>query len=101
GSAPGGGGGGTEPAGGGGGVVGGSMNGMPIVRMPDGSIKIGNGIIIKGDPAFQQKVIDDLGKISQTPTGAKLLKSIDDSGKTVTIVKTGGGNGEDGDSFNT
>jgi uncharacterized Zn-binding protein involved in type VI secretion len=77
----------------GGGTKVGEINGMPIVKMPDGSIKVGKGIIIKGDPAFQSKVLADLGKIAKTPTGAKMLKSINDSGKTVTIEPAAAGAG--------
>jgi hypothetical protein len=95
-----GGGAGAGGAGAAGGTQVGLMNGMPIVRMPDGTIKIGKGLIIKGDPAFQSKVLADLGKIAGTPTGAKLLSSIENSGKTVTIVKTSGGNTENADNFN-
>jgi type VI secretion system secreted protein VgrG len=67
-------------------------NPMPVVFVPDGSLKVGNAIIIKGGPAFQAKVLADLAAIGATPTGAKLLKSINDSGKTVTIQPTTGGN---------
>ncbi|MER3416571.1 MAG: hypothetical protein C4297_10215 [Gemmataceae bacterium] len=81
-------------------VVIGNMNGMDIVRMPDGTIKVGNGIVIQGDPAFQSAVLKDLGIIAGTPTGQKLLSSIDKSGKTVTIRKTDDGNTENADHFN-
>jgi type VI secretion system secreted protein VgrG len=73
---------------------------MPVVRQPDGSIKVGNGLIIKGDPAYQAKVLADLQTIAGTPTGTKLLSDIDKSGKTVTIQKTTGGNSENADNFN-
>jgi type VI secretion system secreted protein VgrG len=84
----------TSGGGGGGGAGAGgpTLNGMPIVFQADGTVQVGNGIIIKGDGAFQAKVLSDLFKIGATPTGAGLLKSIDGSGKTVTIEPTNGGN---------
>ena len=38
-------------------------------------------------------MIDALDEIKSTPTGAAMLKSIEDSGKPVTIKATSGGNG--------
>ena len=45
------------------------------------------GIVIKGDEEFTEKTKEDLDKIKSTPTGGKLIDSIDNSGKTVTIVE--------------
>jgi type VI secretion system secreted protein VgrG len=75
-----------------GGVLLGYLNGMPIVQMPDGTIKVGKNIVISGDKDFQMKTLAHLGQIAATPTGAAMLKAIDNNGKTVTIVKTDNGN---------
>jgi type VI secretion system secreted protein VgrG len=69
-----------------------SINGMPVVCQPDGTVKVGNSIIIGGDQAYQAKVLADLAKIGNTPTGAALLNDLDTSGHTTTIRPTVGGN---------
>jgi type VI secretion system secreted protein VgrG len=65
---------------------------MPVSVLPNGDVKVGNNIIIKGDLEFQTKTLAGLGQIASTPTGEALLQSIDKNGKTVTIQKTTGGN---------
>jgi hypothetical protein len=51
------------------------------------------GFKIEGDDDFRKKTTECLAKIGKTPSGAKMLKAIGDSGQTVTIKKTSGGNG--------
>jgi type VI secretion system secreted protein VgrG len=96
-AAPSGGAGGAAGAGGGaappGGVLIGMIGDMPVYKMPNGTVKVGKAIVIKNDSAFQSAVLRDLAQIQSTPTGAKLLKSIDSSGQTVNINKSGAGNG--------
>jgi type VI secretion system secreted protein VgrG len=103
GSSPGGGGApGTDGPGGGGGGGGKGdetppagprmINGHVVEKLPDGTVKVGN-IIIKGDAAFQEKVLNDLEKIGKTPTGGKLMDSIQGSGKTLTIEPAAEGEG--------
>ncbi len=53
----------------------------------------GKGIKLEGNEEFRKKTIAELDRINKTPSGAKMLKSIDDSGKTVTIKQTSDGNG--------
>jgi hypothetical protein len=60
---------------------------MPITRLPNGDLKLGNGIIISGSPEFQALVIARLAIIASTPSGMKTLNAIDSSGKTMTIVE--------------
>jgi uncharacterized Zn-binding protein involved in type VI secretion len=84
------GGGGEQP--GGGGEQPGHIGGLPVTVLPNGDVKVGDSIIIKGDLEFQTKTLAALGQIAATPTGQALLESIDKSGKTVTIVKTEDGN---------
>jgi type VI secretion system secreted protein VgrG len=69
-----------------------NIAGLPVVQLPDGSIQVGDAIVIKGDPLFQAKTMAALNQIGQTSTGDKLLNSIDDAGKKVTIQSTAGGN---------
>jgi len=42
-------------------------------------------IVIRGDAAYQQQVLKDLQALDSTPSGRRLLNSINSSGKTVTI----------------
>lgn len=65
--------------------------GGPTVVTPGGPMQFG-AISIVGSPAFQSQVLADLAAIQSTPTGGKLLKAINSSGKTVTIQETSGGN---------
>lgn len=91
----GGGGGGAGAAVGGSGALG-KIGNMPVVNLPNGDIKVGNNITIKGDNDFKVKTLAQLGQIASTPTGASLLKGIDGMGKSVTIQKTSGGNSVNG-----
>ncbi len=63
----------------------------------DGSIEVGNGIVIAPsatDPDFQQKALDDLTTMSNYPAGMDTLNSLNNSGHTTTITHrpTGGNN---------
>src|SRR6185369_3276653 len=69
----------ADAAGGGGGAA-------AAVPTTYGNIKL------DGTPAERQKMIDALDQINSTPTGKAMLKSINDSGKDVTIKTTTGGN---------
>jgi type VI secretion system secreted protein VgrG len=76
---------------------------MSVIKMPNGDLKVGNALVIKGSEEYQKKVLDDLGRINKTPTGEDLLKSIDGSGKTVAIQEGNSkkkGNSERGDNDN-
>lgn len=56
--------------------------------LPDGSIQVGNGLVISpssSDPDFQNKVLEDLTTMSNYPTGMNTLNSLNNSGQTVTI----------------
>ncbi len=66
--------------------------GMPVTLLPSGDIQVGKNITISGDMEFKMKTLLSLGQIASTPTGEKLLKSIDSGSKNVKIVKTNGGN---------
>lgn len=66
----------------------------PLVQNPDGSwtATYGPGIQINGDPAFIAKAWYGLDRINETPSGKKLINSLNTSGKTTTIISTIGGN---------
>lgn len=70
----------------------GKIGNMPVVKLPNGDIKVGNSITITGSDDFKVKTLAHLGQIASTPTGAQLLNKIDGMGKNVTIKSTGGGN---------
>ena len=78
----------------------GEIAGMPVVKMPDGTIRVGNHIVISGTPQFQAQVLSDLTAIANTPSsdpsrspaGLDTLSSINNGAHDVTIVKTTGGN---------
>jgi len=69
---------------------------LPVTQVvtPSGEAvtQVGNNITIKGSQAFRDRVVADLAKLSATPTGDKLLDSIDAGNKKVTIQETSGGN---------
>ena len=68
-----------------GGVYIGQYGGLPAYEMPDGTIQVGESIVIQGDDTFQANVLGDLQMIGATPNGAGLMQSIDESGRTMTI----------------
>ncbi len=72
------------------------LGGFPKAALqPDGSIatQYSPAILIEGTPEFQAKAIRDLNLIASTPSGKKLLNSLNSSGKTVRIhIDTAGGN---------
>ncbi len=64
-------------------------------RNADGSVTVGNGIVIRPNPAnpdFQDQVLADLTEMANHPTGMNTLNSINNSGHTVGISETTGGN---------
>jgi uncharacterized Zn-binding protein involved in type VI secretion len=77
--------GGDNPSGAGDAAAGGG--GAPAVPTTYGNIKL------DGTPAQRQKIIDALKQIESTPTGKAMIKSLNDSGKDITIKTTTGGNG--------
>ena len=73
-------------------LVGGPAFPFDVRRMPNGDIKVGNAITIKGDADFQGAVMANLGKMSTTTSGMDVLNTIDGSGKTMDIVEFTGPN---------
>ena len=63
------------------------------VPCPEPPRTYGKAIKIEGDAAFRRKTIKALDDIKKTPTGKKLLASLDRSGKTVTIRQASGSQG--------
>ncbi len=71
--------------------------------LPNGDIKVGNGIIIKkdpSDPTFQDKVLRDMTTMSNNPTGMNTLNSLNNGGNNTTIQRTTGGNATNYDNVN-
>jgi hypothetical protein len=65
-----------------------------VFRNDDGSVGVGKAIKIKPsskDPQFTDKVLDDLGNISSTPSGKARLGTLDGSGHTVNIERIDNG----------
>ena len=59
-----------------------------VTKLADGSLKVGNSIIIKpkaGDPSFQDKALRDLTTMSNEPPGMDRLNRINNQGKPVTV----------------
>jgi uncharacterized Zn-binding protein involved in type VI secretion len=67
-------------------LVGEQVAGLEVIRNPDGTISIGKSITLRGDAVFNQKTLEALEKIGNTPTGRAMLQSIENSGKHVTIL---------------
>jgi hypothetical protein len=74
------------------GEVGVGPGGMSVTRLPNGDLKLGDNIIIQGDPGFQAQVINRLALIASTPSGMQMLNSVNASGKTMTITEFKGPN---------
>lgn len=63
---------------------------MDITSQPNGDVQVGNNITIKADPddpAYQDKVLNNLNQINQTPTGNAMLQNIDNSPNPISIEK--------------
>jgi hypothetical protein len=73
---------------GGGGAAAGGAAAAPfpkVTGLPDGRIQVGDHIFIEGDPTFQSKALRDLIKLSQYPTGKKIISELDKGSHDVTI----------------
>ena len=76
----------TPPSAGGGGAPAGGC----VAPCPTSTY--GTAITIEGSDDFKKKTIEALDAIKKTPTGAKMLKSIEDSGKKLTFKESSTGN---------
>ncbi len=63
-----------------------AQHGIKVARNPDGSLQVGNGIKVAGDPGYQDTVVQQLALMNQTRTGKAMLDRADASGHTVTIT---------------
>ena len=73
-------------------LVGGPAFPFDVVRLPNGDLRVGNAMTIKGDADFQGKVMANLGKISTTNSGMQVLNTINNSGKTMDVIPYAGDN---------
>ena len=73
-------------------LVGGPAFPFDVVRLPNGDLKVGNAITIKGDAKFQGAVMANLGKMSTTTSGMHVLNVIDGSGRTMDVIPFAGNN---------
>ena len=73
-------------------LIGGASFPLPVEKQPNGDLKIGKAMLVKGDAAFQNKMLARLGVVSGTPSGNALLASIDGSGKTMSFAVYKGDN---------
>jgi hypothetical protein len=60
--------------------------------MPNGDLKLGNAIAIKGTAEFKAAVSNRLLTIGRFPSGVQVLEKIEKSGKAMTIVEYTGDN---------
>jgi type VI secretion system secreted protein VgrG len=74
------------------GEVGGGAAMTPAVVIGPSVTTVGNNITIEGTPEFRAAALRDLLTVLNTPTGERLLASLEASGRNVTIVETAGGN---------
>lgn len=77
-----------------------TINGMPVTTDPDGTVHVGNNIVIHPpedngrNSGFVSGVLTDLNTIASTPSGSRLLHSIDtNGGPTASPVDIRYGNG--------
>jgi hypothetical protein len=73
-------------------LIGGTQFPFDVTRDGNGNLHVGPAIVIKGDAAFQDKVLARLGQISNTPSGMKTLNTIEGSGHTMNISEFKGDN---------
>jgi type VI secretion system secreted protein VgrG len=72
-------------------VIGGASFPLPVVRQADGSLKVGDHLVVKAGegryPDFQNRVMRDLGIMASTPAGLQRLNNIqaNPGGHNVTI----------------
>lgn len=69
-----------------------TIAGMPVTMDADGTLRVGNALVIHGGPGYQAEVLADLSKIASTDIGRKKLARLDSSGRTVHIMPAERGN---------
>jgi hypothetical protein len=74
----------------------GGPGGLMVTPLPDGTIHVGNAIIIEGTPQFQAQVLQRLGLIGSTQSGQQMLNNVNSSGRTMTITEFTGPNSSAG-----
>ena len=59
--------------------------GLAVTVNPDGTLQVGPGIRIAGDPSYQDTVIQQLALMNDTATGRAMLTDYNGTGRTMTI----------------
>jgi uncharacterized Zn-binding protein involved in type VI secretion len=68
--------------------------GLPVTRLSNGELQIGNAIFVDDDPQFQAMLIHGLALVASTVSGMRVLLSIDASGKRLDIEEFTENNGK-------
>ncbi len=71
----------------------GEIVGLAATLEPDTSVRIGDGIEIRGSLEFRMLGVGAIGQVASSENGEALLKSLHEIGKRVTIRETRNGNG--------
>jgi uncharacterized protein involved in type VI secretion and phage assembly len=62
-----------------------AQHGLLVARNADGTMQVGSGIKIGGDPAYQDMVVQQLALMKQTQNGSALINTLNASGRQATI----------------
>lgn len=66
--------------------------GYPLRREPNGDLRVGETIVIRGTEAFKAQVVNRLALVGSTEAGGTMLRDVESSGKTMTITEFTGNN---------
>ena len=70
----------------------GEIVGLEVTLEPDTSVRVGDGIEIRGSLEFRLVALGAIGQIASSENGEALLKSLHDTHQRTTIVETNKGN---------
>ena len=70
----------------------GEVVGLTVTLEPDTSVRVGDGIEIRGTLEFRLLALGAVGQVASSPNGEALLKALHQHGKRVTILETKRGN---------
>lgn len=70
----------------------GEIVGLTVTLEPDTSVRVGDGVEIRGTLEFRLVALGAIGQIASSENGEALLKSLHDTHRRVVIVETNKGN---------